>query len=215
MEDKKEILRIQLDKLCHLFMLAKESFLYAEYFHNPETNEEKELINDTVYFYHFRFLNHILFRNTVIEFAKIYSDRNTDKLRLRKFISYFKQDGQYGDLGYPNELITATETKLLEFELEINAILKLRDELYAHTDTKDFDYDSLGIEFIRLAELLEVAQIFIGNVYSIIFDAHMIFDSPKFDRKRFPILKVLAKGEAKRKEDIYSEARASLSSYKK
>jgi AbiU2 len=215
MKNKKEALRTQLDKFLHLFMLAKESFLYTEYFHNPETPEERELLNDTVYFLHFRFINHILFRNTVIELAKIYSNKGADKLRLSKFIANLKRDGQYGDLGVTKDSIEEIESCLIEFKSEIDNIITLRDELYAHTDTKEFEYDSLGIELNRLDSLLKRTELFIGQVYSVIYQSDIIFESPKFDRKRFPILKVLALGETKRKEEIFSVARASLSSYKK
>lgn len=215
MENKREVLLIQLNKLCHLFMMAKESFLYTEYFHNPETKEEKDIMNDTVFYYHFRFLNHILFRNTIIEFAKIFSDRKTDKLRLTKFISYFKSDGHYSDLGFPVQILLVLEAELVNFKVEIDTMLKLRDELYAHTDTREFDYNSVDINFNRIAELLQLAQNFIGDIYSKIFETHMIFDSPKFERNKFPILKVLALGEIKRKKDIVSRAINSISSFKR
>jgi len=58
---KQAELKVQLNKFAHLFMIAKESYLYTEYFHNPETKDEIELLQNDIYYYHFRFINHILF----------------------------------------------------------------------------------------------------------------------------------------------------------
>jgi hypothetical protein len=80
MKERKKIeLRTKLDKVAHLFMIAKESYLYAEYFHNPDTAQERAILNDSVYYYHFRFICHILFKNSIIKLAKLFGRRGSEK----------------------------------------------------------------------------------------------------------------------------------------
>ena len=45
------------------------------------------------------------------------------------------------------------------------------------------------------------------HMYAVIFNAHFNFNSPKFEKDKFPILKVLAIGEEKRKSDINAKYR--------
>ena len=213
-EKRQAELKVQLDKLAHLFMIAKESYLYAEYFHNPETKGEKEILQNDIYYYHFRFINHILFKNSVIELAKIFSRKKNDKFRIAKFLDGFKKDGQFGDLGIGIELIQLWEIELTNNNKIIETIIKFRDELYSHTDDKEIDYSVFDLSFIKIKELLDLAEKILWNVYSIIFQANFIFNSPKFERERFPILKVLAIGEEKRKNDVYKEATKSIQRHK-
>lgn len=213
-EKRQAELKVQLDKFAHLFMIAKESYLYAEYFHNPETKDEIELLQNDIYYYHFRFINHILFKNLVIELAKIFSRKKSDKFRIAKFLNGFKKDGQFGDLGIGIELIQVWEIELESNNKVIETIIKFRDELYSHTDDKEIDYDVFDINFIKIKELLDFAEKIIRNIFSILFQTHFISNSPKFERERFPILKVLAIGEEKRKNDVYKEATESIRRHK-
>jgi len=87
-EKRQAELKVQLNKFAHLFMIAKESYLYAEYFHNPETKDEIELLQNDIYYYHFRFINHILFKNLVIELAKIFSRKKNDKFRIGNLVTW-------------------------------------------------------------------------------------------------------------------------------
>lgn len=207
-------LKVQLNKFAHLFMIAKESYLYAEYFHNPETKDEIELLQNDIYYYHFRFINHILFKNLVIELAKIFSRKKNDKFRIGKFLNGFKKDGQFGDLDIGIELIQVWESELESNNKVIETIIKFRDELYSHTDDKEIDYDVFDINFIKIKELLDFAEKIICNIFSILFQTHFISNSPKFERERFPILKILAIGEEKRKNDVYKEATESIRRHK-
>lgn len=213
-EKRQAELKVQLDKFAHLFMIAKESYLYAEYFHNPETKDEIELLQNDIYYYHFRFINHILFKNLVIELAKNFSRKKNDKFRIGKFLNGFKKDGQFGDLGIGIELIQVWESELESNNKVIETIIKFRDELYSHTDDKEIDYDVFDINFIKIKELLDFAEKIICNIFSILFQTHFISNSPKFERERFPILKVLAIGEEKRKNDVYKEATESIRRHK-
>ncbi len=213
-EKRKIELKEKLNKIAHLFMITKESYLYAEYFHNPETKEEKEILNDLVYYYHFRFINHILFKNTVIELAKLFSSRSTDKFRIGKLIENFKRDGQFGDFGINESSLKIWESYLTKYKGSIDFILKLRDELYAHTDEKEFDYNSIDLSFIKLKELIDLGEKIIKQLYSELFQIGFYFESQKFERTRFPILKVLAIGEEKRKSDISKAAIESIEQHK-
>lgn len=213
-EKRKAELQIQLNKLSHLFIYIKESYLYAEYFHNPETKEEKDLLQDNVYYYHFLFINHILFRNVVIELAKIFRVKGNDKFTISKFIMAFKNDGIYGDLGIDKDSIKSWETELENNRETIAFILTLRDELYAHTDGKDFDYNSIDLSFVQIKKLIDLGEKILMHMYAVIFNAHFNFNSPKFERDRFPILKVLAIGEEKRKSDIIKETNEAMQQYK-
>jgi hypothetical protein len=62
--------------------------------------------------------------------------------------------------------------------------------------------------------LIDLGEKIIKQLYSELFQIGFDFESQKFERTRFPILKVLAIGEEKRKNDIFKAARESIEQYK-
>ena len=209
-----EELKAQLIKLVNVYSITKTSYVYAEYFHNPLTTEERKIMQDPVYASHFNFINHVLFRNLVVEMSKLFSNRSSDKFRLSKFINGLKKEGQYYQLRFEQTLLLAWETALAANKTTIDLIIKIRDELYSHTDGKEEDYNELDINFTDLKKLMDLGENIIGHFFSFFFSADFDFTVPIFERERFPILKVLAIGEEKRKKDIMDEAIRGMNSYK-
>ena len=80
-----------------------------------------------------------------------------------------------------NAIVFNGEKAIQTIFTDISDRVKFRDELYSHTDDKEIDYSVFDLSFIKIKELLDLAEKILWNVYSIIFQANFIFNSPKFN----------------------------------
>ena len=85
---KKEELKENILSIWKILNNCKESFLFCKYLYVPETQNEKEYIENSRYF---KYIRHILWRNSVIELSKLFStSRNRDKYNISHFIKKIK-----------------------------------------------------------------------------------------------------------------------------
>jgi len=129
---KEEEIKNEIWNIWQISLFAKECFSYSQYLHNPKTKVELEYIRGSK---DFQFFRHILWRNTVIELAKLFTDKkDRDRFNIFHFLKKLKVGGQFGKMGIPETQITNWENQIATNSEAINMILTLRDKVYAHTD---------------------------------------------------------------------------------
>lgn len=207
MTSLKRELEIKLEKICHVYIFVQEVYLYTEYFHNPDTKEELELVINSAHSRHLHKIMHFMFRSLVSEISKLFSRSENDKFRLESFINSLSSTGHFRNLNVSNEKVKFWQDQLASNKDSIDNIILLRSKLYAHTDNPLTDFTNIDISFKEIKSLLDLASIILKEIYSDIFQSHLITDSPSFDRKGFGILKLLAKAENERKLEIINKYR--------
>ncbi len=204
MEKIKIELGDKLRKILHIYIFAQEAYLYTEYFHNPATKEESELVTNSPHSSNLSTIMHIMFRTTISEISKLYSRSDHDKFRLESFIKSLLPSGHFREIEVAIDHVEQWQKQLDENKDIIDNILLLRSKLYAHTDNPMTDYKGVEISFKQIKVLLELAADILKKIYAEIFDAEQQTDSPTFDRDRFLIPKLAAKGEKDRLTEIFN-----------
>lgn len=194
-ELKEDILRI-----WKIEILAKECFQISYYFHNPNTSEEAEYLDKHR---ELGFIRHILWRMTIIELSKLYSNSSErDRYNLKHFISKLKKGGYFGDMGISQASIEKWELALSVNQNQIKNILTLRDKIYAHTDPRRDDNNTIDLSFQDIEVLIKLAEDIIKEIYIVVFDADADMSPLIFDPNRFDMIKILATEKRKRIEEI-------------
>ena len=160
---KKDELKQNIWKIWEISMLAKKCLIYSYYFHKPETEEESNYLDKSK---EFKFIRHILWRNSVIEFSKLFSNSaRRDKYNIYKFLKNLNRDQYFGEFGIEKETIENWREKLKENEKTINSILLLRDKVYGHTDTENAINNIDTPTFKETRELLFIIESIIKEIY--------------------------------------------------
>jgi len=198
----KEELQIKLEKLLHVYIFAKEAYLYTEYFHNPETKDELDLITNSPHKSNLSTIMHLMFRTLIVEVSKLYSRSENDKFQLEKFIDSLSPSGYFRKINVSQTHIAAWKKLLVDNKATIDNVLLLRDKLYAHTDNPLKDYNEIEISFKEIKILLDIADEILKSIYHDVFNTGLMTDAVTFERERFIILKLLAKAEKGRLNEI-------------
>ena len=197
-----EDLKNECGSIVEIYFNAKENFLYCYYLHVPGTKEEAEYLNVDR---DLKFIRHSLWRLSIIELAKLFSDRKfTDKFNLFHFLSKLKPGGKYAHFKFDPSQISKWEAMINTHENLISNIIVLRDKIYAHTDPDKDNYKSIEIYFRQIEDLFELIEKVLSQLYLILFDTHLELQTPTFDRQDFDLLKVLAAAHHKKIEKINS-----------
>lgn len=200
MTPKQQELKNEIWRIWEIEIVAKECFQYSFYLHKPETKEEAEYLHNQR---DFGFIRHILWRMTIIELSKLFSNSpKRDRFNVFHFISKLKKAGHFGDMGISEVKIAKWEADLKLNQKHIDNILTLRDKIYAHTDPKKEDYKAIDLSFQDVEILIKVVVDIIKEIYLVVFDAGTIMETPNFDRGNFKIIKVLAEERRKRMEEL-------------
>lgn len=205
MENTKEEFSNKLEKVLHVYIFAQEVYLYTEYFHNPETKEELELITKSAHAKKLSMIRHIMFRTLVTEVSKLYSRSKNEKFRLEKLIESLSQSGDFKGTNIPEDRIQLWKQNLLENKETIDSILKLRNKVYAHTDDQVEDYSHVDISFKKIKILLDIADNILKGIHKQVFNIGLLTNPLTFDRKRFSLLKLLASAEKERQASIFNK----------
>jgi hypothetical protein len=208
MPTKKEELETKLGKIAQIFMFAKDTYLYTDYFHQPDTPEELEVSTNSPHAGHLSFIRHILYRTLIVELAKLFSDKSGDKYRLGALIQSFKITSYFGDMGISETTIQKWESQFNADQAIIDDVITLRDRIYAHTDSLKDDYLNIDLSVKKTHTLLSIAETMIKEIYRVVLNTDLYTESPQFDRQRFGILKLLAKAEKQRQQEIISYYRS-------
>ena len=205
MESLKKELDVKLEKILHIYIFAQEAYLYTEYFHNPETKEELDLVTNSPHTSNLSTIMHLMFRTVIVEVSKLYSRSENDKFQLERFINSLSSSGHFRKIGVETRHIEKWQKLLFDNKSVIDNILTLRSKLYAHTDNPLTNYNDIDISFKEIKTLLGIAAQILTSIYHDVFDTELFTDSPTFDRKSFGILKLLAKAEKEQQADIINK----------
>ncbi len=203
MDNLKRELELKLEKILHVYIFAQEAYLYTEYFHNPDTKEELDLVTNSPLSRDILKIMHLMFRTLISEVSKLFSHSEMDKFRLESFIKSIAPSGHFRKIGISVNHVEFWEEQLNKNKDIIDTILLLRSKLYAHTDNPLTDYNDIDISFKQIKSLLDLAATILKGIYRDIFDNDLLTHSPSFDRSRFGILKLLAKAEKERQDEIF------------
>lgn len=193
-------LRNETWRITEIYLNAKENFNYCYYLHKPGTKAEAEYLKVDR---NLKFIRHSLWRLSIIELAKLFSDRkSTDKFNLLHFLSKLKPDGQYKHFKIDPLKIAEWESQVFTNEKLIRKVIILRDKIYAHTDRDKDDYKKIVIYFKQIEELFEIVETVLKEVYLIALSTTLDLSTPTFDRTDFDLVKILAQEHKKQIDEI-------------
>lgn len=184
---KKDEIKQEIWGIWEILILARECFEYSNYLYNPDTKEESEYLS---FSQDFDFIRHILWRMTIIEISKLFAKR--DSFNLKHFIAKLKKAGHFSKAGINEATINKWETELFNNETTVTNILTLRNKIYAHSDLKKDDYNTIQITFQEIAKLILIAENVIKEIYLTVFKADTEMTTIVFDKNNFDIIKILA-----------------------
>lgn len=215
MGKRKKELEDKLDKITHIYRFVLDVYRYVEYMHKPKTKEEFELIRNSIHSNNLQFIMHSMFRVLIVELAKLYSDSNQDKYRLRKLLDSLKPEGRFQVINFPKADLDLWESKIEKNKNAIKSIKTLRNKFYAHSDFSFYFTEEFNIDLYEIKSLVELAEDIIQKISSFVFDVDYDYSSsPYFDEKRFFILSLLAKAEQMRKNDLVEKAVSAMNKIK-
>lgn len=196
---KKEELRNEIDVITSIYLDAKHNFGYCYYLYKPKTSNETEyLLTDQ----DLQFIRNSLWRLTIIDLSKLFSKGKNDKFNLKRFINKLKRNNYFGDMNIDEIKVSGWESKISNEAPLIESILKLRDKVYAHTDSNVNLCHNIIIYFTQVEELFKLTENIISEINSTVFDEFTDFTSPLFNRDNFSLIKILAEAHRKRIEEI-------------
>lgn len=176
-QEKLEQLKGKTWETIRVLLDAKDVFNYCKYFYEPPNREECELANSMI---HIRIIRFALYKQTVIELAKLLSGSDNDKFRISKYIDALKPDGYYGELKFPMEKILQYEKNFSSVNNIISDVLTLRDKFYAHTEriltyANSMYYNDfyLFITPTSLEKLINILNSIFVDVFSHFFDSDL------------------------------------------
>lgn len=198
-------LNLKLEKILRIYILAHDAYLYTEYFHNPKTEQERNLVISSPHSSNLRFIMHLMFRSLVTEVSKLYKNSGHEKYSIYSFIESLSPTGHFRKIGISIEHINKWRECLTENQEVISTVLLLRDKVYAHTDDPLKNYSNVELSFKNIKVLLELAAEILKEIYRDVFNTDLLLDSPTFDRDMFSILELIAKAEKLRVDEIYQK----------
>ena len=200
---RKEELKEKIGKLLMVFAHANEQYHYVEYFHNPATKEERDIMIEGPMAPDFEIIKHMLFRSFIIEIAKLYSSSDSHKYRLGKLVDSLAPDGHYASVAISKTHLAEWKQLLDDNKDIIDKITVLRNKEYAHTDDPDKNNTYIGdITFPQIKKLLDIAGAILMYLYDEVLESTLLLEPVIFDHERFLILKMAAKGEKQRRKEI-------------
>ncbi|MFN5878231.1 MAG: hypothetical protein ACK44B_05160, partial [Flavobacteriales bacterium] len=93
----------------------------------------------------------------------------------------------------------------------ITQIINLRDKIYAHTDPKTDNLETDLITFLALENLIQKTERILNEIFELVLDTSLLFDSPVFDKNGFDAFEILAKD----RENFLEQERQQLNEFLK
>ena len=198
---KKEELKENMLSIWKILNNCKESFLFCKYLYVPETQNEKEYIENSRYF---KYIRHILWRNSVIELSKLFStSRNRDKYNISHFIKKLKPQGHFKVFKIDLNKIYDWESIFATNNLVIENLLILRDKVYAHTDVISANESLNGLTIQEMEILINLVEDIIREIYRGTFNGDPNFRTPIFGRGSFKIINNLIEHRQFKTKELY------------
>jgi hypothetical protein len=198
---KENELEIEIKNVWDIFTNANECFHYSNYLHNPETQDELDYLNSSR---DLQYIRHIMFRMSIIELSKLFSgSKDRDRFNIRCLIKKLKKNEYFGKMGITDDELNRWDAEIDKNGKAIDNILKLRDKVYAHTDSDAETYKSIDLSFKEIEPLLNIVEEIIRKIYSSVFNTFADVEPVVFDKKRFSVIKILAGEKKKRLNDLW------------
>lgn len=120
----------RIENIWHIYHFSRECYNVAKYFGNPSTSEEKNVYQkDNSIF----FIQHLFFRMSIIELAKLTVKSQNNHYNIDKFL----RDSNETEI---KELIEIWEKDTKKHGKLITTIRNLRNKFYAHSDEDRYDF---------------------------------------------------------------------------
>jgi hypothetical protein len=134
-QEKLQQLKCKTWETIQVLLDTKDVFNYCKYLYEPPNTEEGEFANNNI---HIRAIRFFLFKQTVIELAKLLGDKTeNDEYKINTYINNLKNDGYYGDLNFPKEKISEYENDFTSIRGYVIDVIFLRDNYYAHSSVRN------------------------------------------------------------------------------
>lgn len=202
-----QILKSKLEHIWSTYIFAQEVYYYTESLHNPKTEAEKNILISDFPGRDIKFILHIMFRGVIIEVCKLYKESKNDKNTLASLLN------SVSGTEVIDAFISESLNKIQDCKSLINDMFLLRDKEYAHSDNTPLDFDKIDIKFKQIKGLLDLAYEIIMHIGEVLFDTHYADDTIRFDRDRFILLDLIAKGEHKRRDDLLLKVQSMMSNF--
>ncbi|MDM1536375.1 hypothetical protein [Myroides odoratimimus] len=197
----KEQFKIKLENILNIIGMTNEFYNFTYHFHHYKNEDEKDFIYSGPHSQQMAFIRYSLFRNTIIELAKLYSESDNDKYNLNKLLKDCL-DGFSAQLKIPREYLISFKKVLDENNNLIKRIQNVRSNFYAHS--KDYRLDvQFDISFEEVKFLIQFAEHLLNYIYEFLYDTEIDFNSSLSDRLSF--IPLMVEGEKQRIDSIYKE----------
>jgi len=198
---KTEEARAEAFRITRIYTVARENFNFCFYLHKPNTDEELKYVTINR---HLRFIRISLWRLTVIELVKLFSEKKSDKHALLFFLSKLKKSGYYSALNFDESIINVWVDTINSQTPIIKKIVTLRDKVFAHSDPEEDSFKDIEVTFSQMSELFKIAETILKKIYLDLFGASLDLRTPISDHEEFKFLKILAKEHRERIEKLRS-----------
>lgn len=141
---------------------------------------------------HLNFIRLALWRLTVIELCKLFSDSENQKYNLQKLLRKIAKDNKYKDLNFDNDILKQYQENLNGFADSIDEIKRLRDKLYAHTDIDPFEKIATTLGLADCGRLIAFGEELLQYLAGITCKEHYVFNTLYFDSREFNFIKILS-----------------------
>lgn len=132
----------------------------------------------------------VFWRIGVIEFSKLLSNRKTEDFNVHKLLRTLHPDQFWGKFNVDLNKVQKWEESLNCQKNAIDNVLKLRDEVYVHTDVKslgsDLNYNFPPKNDVR--EVLNLLKEIIGELYANVFETGIDIVSPLEIKKEITLI---------------------------
>lgn len=191
---KEDELQFEIDNIWSILLKAKECFYFSYYLHKARTTDEQNYIEISS---EFKLIREVMWKMSVIELAKLYSNSDSHKFNLHKFIKKMLDN----KVGIDNALINSWSEKIKEHDETIILLKSLRDKLYAHTD-RNINLHTEKVTFELFEKLIGITENIIQNIYIIVFNASVHIPKGRFYPERFKIIEILASEKPRKAEEL-------------
>ena len=120
----------KIENIWHIYHFSRECYNVAKYFSNPSTSEEKNVYQKDN---SISFIQHLFFRMSIIELAKLTVKSQSNHYNIDKFLRELKETEI-------KELIKIWEEYTKKHGKLITTIRNLRNKFYAHSDEDRYDF---------------------------------------------------------------------------
>jgi hypothetical protein len=181
--------------IIEIYIGAKENFKFCCHLHYSKTEMEAQYLKTDR---HLQFIRHSLWRLTIIELSKLFSNGTNDVYCLKKLIQNLKPDGAFAQHGINLEKVSQWENLINGKSSIIKNINDLRNKIYAHTDPNREIYKGIEIYFSDISELINITSRLINEISIALKMPTLFFESPSYESQEFDLVTILAEHHQKK-----------------